>query len=114
MKELLAYTDYVLVVLFLILLGLLLFRILPRTYKTYFRISKEEIPEHVKGLSYFSDMAFWQWLFSKKGRVDLYQDYQQQETLYYNNFTIFNMVWKLALVLLTFRVLVMLFGPTYT
>ena len=114
MKELLIYTDYVLVFLFICISLLLLLRIIPRTYRFYRRLKFQQDSEKVKSFGYFTDSSFWAWLLSKEGRVDIYKDVLQQKTVYYNNFKLFNILWKITLVVFTFRVLVMLFGPTST
>lgn len=83
-------------------------------FKTYIHLQHQTDSDEVNGLHYFTNTSFWNWLFSKEGRIDLYQDMKAQETVYYNNFKLFHLLWKCLLVLFTFRVLVMLFGPTYT
>lgn len=108
MKELLLWTDIAIFILLGGIILLLLFRILPRTYR-FFQEVKNGL--EVSGFGYATDNSFWKWLLSKEGRIELYRDAKQQQTLYYNNFKFFNILWKLAVVLITFRILVFFFGP---
>lgn len=111
MRDLIPYIDVFIGLLVVGVFFTLMFKILPRMYRLYLSIQqKVELDDVVIENSFLTSGAFWSWLFSKNGQVDIYQDMQRQKIVYYNNFRLFNILWKLSVILLTFRVLLMFFG----
>ena len=110
MKELLLIVDAIIIFLLTVFLVVIFFVILPSMYGVYLR-HQFNSEEDYSRLSYLFNGKFWKWVVSKEGLVELFKDSKQRQIVYYNNFRLFNLIWKVLLVILTFRVLVMLFGP---
>lgn len=111
MRDIIPYIDVFIGLLVFGVFFTLMFKILPRMHRLYLSIQQgvELDQVNVSG-SFLTSGSFWAWLFSKNGQVDIYQDMQKQKIVYYNNFRLFNLLWKLSVIILTFRVLLMFFG----
>ena len=111
MQELLFIIDYVLVFLFVGLIVTIVFQILPHAYRLFKQSIGETNSDRYSSYGYFSDGEFWQWMQQKENWAMMYKNARDHKEVYYNNFKFFQIIWKVMVVLLTFRVLVMFFGP---